>query len=75
MQFYLRNLFNNPLLSMPMGYLEINFNLNISKNLCKFAKMSPEHTDSLFICTDFPQDRDRHKNDADILEASENIPP
>lgn len=58
-EFYLRNVFNNPLLSMPTSYFEINFNFNFSKTLCQFAKMSPEHTDSLFIGTDFPQDTDR----------------
>lgn len=73
LEFYFRNLFNNSMLSMPICYFEINFNFNISKNLCQFARMSPEFTDSLFIWTDFTQGTDA-KKDADILEVSKNIP-
>lgn len=46
---------------MPICYFEINFNFNISKNLCQFARMSPEFTDSLFIWTDFTQGTDAKK--------------
>lgn len=46
---------------MLICYFEINFNFNISKNVCQFAKMSPEFTDTLFICTEFTHDTDAKK--------------
>jgi hypothetical protein len=55
MQLYLRNLFSNSMLSISTCYVEMNFNFNISKNLCQFAKMSVEPIDSLFRWTDFTQ--------------------
>lgn len=41
-------------------HFEINFYFSISKNLCQFAKMFPEHIDSfhLLIWTDFTQGTD-----------------
>lgn len=57
-EFYFRNLFNNSMLaSVPTCYSEINFNFNISKNLCQFVKMCPEFY-SLLIWTDFTQGTD-----------------
>lgn len=46
---------------MLICYFEINFNFNISKNICQFAKMSPEFTDTLFICTELTHDTDAKK--------------
>lgn len=55
---------------MLICYFEINFNFNISKNVCQFAKMSPEFTDTLFICTELTHDT----KDANTVEVSKNIP-